>query len=229
MIDKLISAYRAQIYDWTWDEWRLLFGKNPIIALSPLLFILAGIILVWLCYETRSVFLGLFIVIAEGIIVFILDRYAVKRYRQFLINKENGLRKTINFLKSTIETRDLYNQVQIEELIKRLSERIEKRDPLINFTNSIINFFKGIILPIIAFVFGLVSNDLSNLGWKIICSYSIIVVLILGIIRISWGGASILIRTILCRDYDAAFALREDLLDIKLLYFTANQQGENCN
>ncbi|AMJ40922.1 TMF family protein [Anaerotignum propionicum] len=220
MVDRLISAYRAQIYDWTWAEWRSLFKNDTALVLCLILFIVAPVFLICLYYITQSNVILILIIFAEGITVYRMDRFTVKQYRKFLSKKEDRLSKTILYLKTTMETQDLRNEVQIDELVKRLSERIEKRDTLKNFTYSVVNFGKAIILPMITFIAGVYSNDLGNLRWEIICSYSIMVVLILGFIRISWGGVSMIVRTLLCRDYDAALALREDLLDIKFLYFS---------
>ncbi|WP_312047525.1 hypothetical protein [Anaerotignum sp.] len=219
MVDRLISAYRAQIYDWTWADWRSLF-KDKSFVLGLILFVLATVLIFSLYYITRSNIILIFIMLAEGIAVYWIDRLTVKQYRQFLIKKEDRLRKTMLYLKTTIATRDLCNEVQIDELIKRLSDRIDKREPFRNFINGAINFSKAIIFPVVSFIAGVYSNDLGNLSWEILCKYSILVILVMGILRISWVGVSMIVRTLLCRDYDAALALREDLLDIKLLYFS---------
>ncbi len=50
-------------------------------------------------------------------------------------------------------------------------------------------------------------------------AYAVFGIMLLGVACFAWAGFSDIARILFYRDYDAAIALREDLLDLRLLYF----------
>lgn len=53
----------------------------------------------------------------------------------------------------------------------------------------------------------------------VVLAWAISIILIIGLGYAMWGMLSQGLQKITCRNYDAAIALKEDLLDIKLLFF----------
>lgn len=109
--------------------------------------------------------------------------------------------------------------------IKRLSDRIDQRVPFKNFLKGIESFAKAIILPIITYVAGVYSAGLEEISIDVVATYAVFIIMLLGIVRLSWVGFSDIAKTFFCRDYNAAIAFREDLLDLRLLYFRIDKDA----
>lgn len=220
MIDKLISSYRAQIYDWSAKQWWAFLKEKWKPILVSLLFLLLPIGIYVFGAVKKSAITMLLSLLAEAVPIWLLDRYTVKHHISFLQNRQSHLKETEEFLQKTIPDVDLLQKEMIDELIKRLSDRIDQRVPFKNFLKGIENFAKAIILPIITYVAGVYSAGLEEISIDVVATYAIFTIMFLGIIRLSWVGFSDIAKMFFCRDYSAAIAFREDLLDLRLLYFT---------
>lgn len=220
MLDNLIMAYRNQIYDWDLSSWISFYKKNKALSFGfvILLILIIGSIVVLI--KTESSLLSFVVLLGEGLAAVFLDRYSIKKYRIFLLGRQHHLDKTVTFLETILPGNNLFNIEQIEELTIRLTKQIESSIPFSRFLTRLNNFSKAIIFPIITYVAGLFSGDLGHLDVKTVASWAVSVILLLGIAGFTWSGVLMILRTITCRNHDAAIAFREDLLDIKLLYFT---------
>lgn len=225
MLDNLIRAYRTEIYDWSTSKWIAIMKKNQKLFISFLVLLLLIIIPLILYFIYKSSLWILLMLFLEGIEYIVLEHYSAKNYQQFLKNKQDHLNDTISLLKTTLSPQSLYSSKQINALIERLTELIDSNIPFRNFLTALRNFAKAVIVPIIAFIAGLYSGYLKQFGFQTIATWSAILILLLGFICLAWWGFSSMLRSITYRNYNAAIALREDLRDIKLLYFceTENQ------
>ncbi|MFZ2539409.1 MAG: hypothetical protein WAX04_10970 [Oscillospiraceae bacterium] len=220
MLDNLIMAYRAQIYDLNFSKVKGFCKKNKMLAIGFAILMIVIVISVIACIKFKSSLLMLITLIGECITVLVVDRYTVKQYQQFLLSKQHHLEETVSFLKTALNGKNLFSAEQVEELTVRLTRRIESKIPFKNFLTICSNFVKAIILPVITYVAGIYSGNLGQLDFVTVASWGVSVVLLLGIARVAWSGVFAVLRTITCRDHDAAIALREDLMDIKLMYFS---------
>lgn len=220
MLDNLILAYRAQIYDWDFLKWKVFCKKNKLFVIGFVTLILMILVSLAVCIKFKSSILMLIVLLCEGIAAIVMDRYAVKQYQQLLLNKQHHLDETVSLLETCLFGKNLFGMEQVEELTVRLTKRIESKIPFNNFLTGLSKFAKTIILPVITYVSGVYSGNLGQLDFVTVSSWAVSVVLILGIASFAWSGVTAVLRTITCRDYDAAIALREDLMDIKLLYFS---------
>lgn len=173
----------------------------------------------------KSAIIMLLSLLAEGVSLWLLDRYTVKHHIAFLQNRQSHLKETEVFLKKTIPDVNLFQEELIDELIKRLSDRIDQRVPFKNFLKGIESFAKAIILPIITYVAGVYSAGLEEISIDVVATYAVFIIMLLGIVRLSWVGFSDIAKTFFCRDYNAAIAFREDLLDLRLLYFRIDKDA----
>ncbi len=219
MIDKLISSYRAQIYDWSTKQWWAFLKEKWKPILVSLIFLLLPIGIYMFGAVKKSAIIVLVSLLAEGVALWFLDRYTVKHHISFLQNRQSHLKETEEFLQKVIPDVNLLQKEMIDELIKRLSDRIDQRVPFKSFMKGIENFAKAIILPIITYVAGVYSTGLEEMSIDIVATYAVSIIMLLGIARLSWVGFSDIAKTFFCRDYNAAIAFREDLLDLRLLYF----------
>lgn len=222
MLDNLILAYRYEFYDWNIKKFIELYSKNKMQFNILIGFIFVGLCTISYCIYTRSNLLMFIFLLAEIILIILADRFAVKRWQQIVLGKKEHLSKVILFLKTSVTENDLYNEKQIDELIKRLTERIETRIPFNNFKSSLINFGKSIILPVITYIAGIYSSEFSKTDLNTVVTLAISIVLLLGCVFIIWDFVIQSLRKIYHRDYDAAIAFKEDLLDIKLLFFKSS-------
>ena len=223
MIDKLISSYRAQIYDWSVKQWWAFLREKWKPLLVSLFFLLLPICIYVFGAIKKSAIIVLVSLLAEGVSLWLVDRYTVKHHVSFLQNRQNHLKETEEFLQKVIPDANLLQKEMIDELIKRLSDRIDQRVPFKNFMKGIENFAKAIILPIITYVAGVYSTGLEEMSIDIVATYAVSIIMLLGIIRLSWVGFSDIAKIFFCRDYSAAIAFREDLLDLRLLYFRVDR------
>lgn len=183
-----------------------------------LVIIVSGIV----CVKLKSPLLLSIILVLECRIAIFADKYTVKQYSLFLLGKQHHLEETVSFLKTTLPGNNLFNADQIEELTVRLTKRIEAKKPFKNFLNISSNFTKIVILPVVTYVAGVYSGDLKQLDFETVAVLAMSVMLFLGIGCVACSGILVILRTMICKDRDAAIALREDLMDIKLLYFSNN-------
>lgn len=229
MIDKLISSYRAQIYDWSARQWLTFLKEKWKPILISLIFLLLPIGIYVFGAVKKSAIIMLLSLLAEAVPIWLLDRYTVKHHISFLQNRQSHLKETEEFLQKTIPDVDLLQKEMIDELIKRLSDRIDQRVPFKNFLKGIENFAKAIILPIITYVAGVYSAGLEVISIDVVATYAIFTIMFLGIIRLSWVGFSDIAKMFFCRDYNAAIAFREDLLDLRLLYFCVDKDADKID
>lgn len=220
MLDNLILAYRAQIYDWNISKWIDFCKKNKVLVFFIGMFILILGISVSVSIKSKSSLLMLLVLLSEGIVAIFIDRYTVKRYRKFLLNRQGHLDQTVIFLKTVISEKNLFTLENIEVLIERITKRIESKIPFKNFLTRLTNFSKAIILPVITYIAGIYSGNLGQIDFVTVTNWAMSIILILGIVNLTWNGIFIMLRMMICRDYDASIALLEDLMDIKLLHFS---------
>ena len=220
MIDQLIMGYRTEIYDWDISRWAAFCKENKKHVIGFGLFVVLIIISISACFILNSSLLLLLTLICEGIALIYADRKIAKEYQIFIANKQHHLSKVVVLLKNALPDTNLFGLEQIEQLILRLSKQIESTIPFANFLTSLSNFAKAIILPIITYIAGIFSSNLGKLDFETVAGWGISVVLLLGVVQFAWNGFSVVLRTVTCRNHDAAIAFREDLMDIKLMYFS---------
>ena len=222
MVDRLITAYRAQIYDWTLADWKRFCSEQKqfcsIFCVVSFL-IVVGIAASIIC---KNLAFALLAFLLELIAVAFADRYTVKQHQIALANRKNRLYETISFLQNTIPDIDLYHQGQIDELITRLSARIETRAPFKNFLSSAKGFATTIILPIITYIAGAYSSQLQQLDIMIAITYGVSIIISLASLQLIATTLLDILHPLMYKNYDAAVSLREDLMDLKLLYFSKN-------
>lgn len=223
MIDNLIQAYRAQIYDYSLSDW-LLIIKRKWKVLTVCLLCIIGILSAVSCSLYFDLpFIMYITIIVELFLCMVADNYFVKQFRSTLVSEASHLEEVISFLQTVLPNNNLYSKSQIEALIDRLSERINSRQPLRSFIQYLLNFGKSIIVPIITYIAGIYSASIQALEFQVVVVYALAIIIIFAIVYALYLFLSFVIRRITNRDYDAAIALREDLKDIKLLHFTANE------
>lgn len=219
MLDNLILAYRSKYYDWTLKETVEFYKKNKKILLGLIIFILIAIASIIYSLISHTSVLMLVLMIIELILGVASDRLMVKRHRQFIFTKKEHINNVTLFLKTAIPGKDLFSKKQVEELIDRLSIRIDTGAPFNKFKSDLRNFGKVIIFPIITYIAGIYTANVSELEFTVVLAWAISIILIIGLGYVMWGMLSQGLQKITCRNYDAAIALKEDLLDIKLLFF----------
>lgn len=195
--------------------------ENACYLFMLIVFITLSVVLLFIWFKRKSIVALSLALLLDGFVFVLVDRCTAKEYRRFLLSQQEQLGKTISFLHSTLPDIDLYNIEQINMLIQRLTGRIEAKVPFKNFLSGLANFAKGIVLPVVTYIAGIYSKSLENVSIDTVAVDGLVIILLLGLACLVWNFFSAFIRTILCRDYDAAVSFREDLLDIKLLYFSA--------
>ena len=178
MIDKLISSYRAQIYDWSVKQWLAFLKEKWKSVLISLIFLLFPIGIYVFGVAKKSAIIMLLSLLAEGVSLWLLDRYTVKHHIAFLQNRQSHLKETEVFLKKTIPDVNLFQEELIDELIKRLSDRIDQRVPFKNFLKGIESFAKAIILPIITYVAGVYSAGLEEISIDVVATYAVFIIML---------------------------------------------------
>ena len=143
----------------------------------------------------------------------------VKRHQQFISRNQGHINKVVSFLKTAIPDSDLFCKTQVEELINRLSSRIDSGAPFSKFESSLCNFGKIIIVPVIAYIAGAYTANIRKLEFIVVLTLAISIILIIGLCYITCGMLLQGLKKVIHRNYDAAIALKEDLLDIRLLFF----------
>lgn len=220
MINNLILAYRSQFYDWNWTQLKSFFRKNRVLLLFLGIFVLAFIGGLIYCIYSRSSVLMAVLFIVESILSILVDRLSVRRYRTFILSKQNHLNDVISFLRTTVPNNDLYNEKQIDEIIQRLTQFIDASAPFKTFKARLGLFGEKIIFPAITFIVGAYATAIGKMDFLVVITLALNGILILAILYMAWDAVSKALQKIICRDYDAAVTFREDLLDIKLLFFS---------
>ena len=221
MIDRIITAYRAEIFDWSSANlWEIIKSNRKLWAVVFGEMVLIIALLIWGFVRQQFCFVIAALVL-EAIAVIYADRYAVKHHRRTLENRNDHLRDVTEFLRTVVPGVDLFNPDQIGELVNRLTDIIEEKRPFSRIGRSIKSFANTIVIPIITFIAGVSSSYLQKMDVSVVLIYGIGVIFTIAII---WFLTSMLcdcIQPVLCRDFDAAVSLREDLKDLQLLHFPA--------
>lgn len=219
MLDNLIDAYRNQIYDLNKKKLKNIYFVN-----KRLVWITAALVVIYIgsvvYFAFTNPMLSLLWLVVFFVISIAADRYAVKRYRQRILREQEHLKKVVRLLETAVPGINLNNKEQVEELIARLSQRIEAKAPFSRIKTALGKFCKYIILPVIAYIAGVFTSDISKIGFPVVAALSIILFIIFGLFYFIVIVLAELMAKITCRSHDASIALREDLLDIKLLFFT---------
>lgn len=227
MIDRIISAYRAQIYDWNINQLKKLLREKWKFISIAIVLLLCPLVIYAIGVVKNSSIIVLVAFLVEGILIWILDRYAVKHHAAFLQNRQGHLKETERFLREVIPNVNLFQKEKIEELINRLSERIDQEAPFKNFLKGWGSFAKTIVLPIVAYVAGVYAPNLGEISFNVIASHAVFIIIFLSIVWMVWLGLSSILKSIFFRDYDAAMELWKDLLDLRLLYFLSSSDSKN--
>ena len=221
MVDRIITAYRAQIYDLTFaDVWRIYKGNKKLFllvfgGLLAIGFLIAmGLISGHYCLTIIAFSLEVIAMVAA-------DRYAVKEYRKALSAREEHLEMVKEFLKTAICGINLYNPEQIAGLVDRLSKRVEEKRPFYRTSLRLKNFASVVIIPIITYIAGAFSGNLQQMEFSDVLLFGIGIIIALATIWLVGTMLLDFLRLVFCRDFDAAVSLREDLLDLQLLQFPA--------
>ncbi len=215
VIDNLITAYRAEIYDMRFSELRKIIKENWKVMLLLLITIFLLGVCIYGLIQNNSMVMLVFIVLAS-ITLIMADRCIVGTYKTYIQRRNDRLNKLEEILLHAIPGINLSQKEIMDEIIQRLTERIEKRVPFKNLLGSLGSFSKVIVLPVITYVAGAYSSSLEQITINVVAAYAIAIVIICGVIRLSWELVSRAAKVIFCRDYHAAIALREDLLDLHL-------------
>lgn len=228
MLDDLILAYRSRFYDWDFKEIKELCSKNRVILLWLSAFVLSAVSITVYCVYAKSVPFMFALLTMELALGIWADRYTVKQYQRILSGKRDHLAEVASLLRTAVPGENLYHAEQIEEMIERLTNRIETRIPFRNLRSGLSGFGKAIVLPAATYIAGAYSARISQAEFQTVLTWGILIVLILGLADAAIRIVTQALRKITCRDYDAAVAFREDLLDIRLLFFTAGaKRGES--
>lgn len=219
LLDNLILAYRSKFYDWGLKEIVEFYKENKKTFWGLIVFVLIAIATIIYSLIHRTNVLLLVPVLIELNLGVAIDRLMVKRHRQFISKKKEHINKVALFLKTAIPHKDLFSKKQVEELIARLSIRIDTGAPFHKFKVNLRNFGKTIVFPIITYIAGIYTTNIRELEFTMVLTWAISVILIIGLGYIMWGMLSQGLQKITSRNYDAAIAFKEDLLDIKLLFF----------
>lgn len=221
MVDRIITAYRAQIYDLSLAETLKIIKRNWKLWIAVFGTMIAIFVLLIWGFLSQKLWMVVTAILLETIAVICADRYAVKQHRRALENRNEHLTDVTDFLKTVIPGTDLFNPDQVGELVNRLTGIVEENRPFARFGRSIKNFANTIVIPIITFVAGVCSSYLQQMDISVVLVYGIAAIFTIAII---WFLTSMLldfVRPFLCRDFDAAVSLREDLMDLQLLHFPA--------
>ena len=222
MIDRLIHAYRAQIYDLDFKEWwRIVISKwKPLLAC--ILFIIGIVLAVIFSIRFNLHVITYSAIIVEYIFFYFADKYIIKQFEAGLLSQTEHLEKVIKLLRTVLPDSNLNNAAQIDLLIDRLSEKIATKPPLHSLSHHIINFCKHFVLPIITFIAGAYASTIQSLEFGKVAAYAMAIIVIAAIAYTLFIYLFEITRKLTNKDHNAAMALLEDLKDIKLLYFSSS-------
>ncbi len=220
MLESLILAYRYQFFRVNLQKAIAFCRENKLLLIGTLFFLISIIAFtIWTIIISSSI-LQFIALLIELIGVYVVDRTMVKRYQYYLSQRQGHLENVVSFLQTVVPNTDLFNGPQVEELITRLTERIELGAPFKKLKEVVMGFGKSVILPFATFIAGLYTNDLQKMEPVVVVSYAIGVAMLVGILYVLIKLFLELLKKLAFRDYDAAVAFRNDLLDIKFLSFT---------
>lgn len=222
-MDNLILAYRSKFYDCGLKATIAFYKKNKGLLWAFIAFTCSVIVTMIYSVKSQNTALMLALMISEILAGIICDRWAVKHYQQYISRKKEHINDVTLFLKAAISEKDLFSKKHIEELIDRLSVRIDAGAPFNKFKSSLGKFSNVIVFPIVGYIAGLYTTNMRELGFAVILVWSVSIILLTGTLYFAGVALSQALQKIICRDYDAAKALREDLLDIKLLFFVSDK------
>lgn len=220
MLDNLILAYRSKFYTWNLKDVVNFWQKNKKITLIFIIFIFVAVVVTIYSLIVKTSIPVFVLLLIELIAIIPIDRLIVKKHQEIISTKKEHIDEVILFLKNAIPGHDLSGKNQVDELIARLSIRIDAGAPFNKFISQLRNFVKVIALPIIAYIAGVYSNTVSELDFWFVIGIAVSLILIIGFLYIISGMIYQELQKITCRNYDVAIALKEDLSDIKLLFFT---------
>lgn len=220
MLDNLILAYRSKFYTWNLKDVVNFWHKNKKITLIFIIFIFVAVAVTIYSLIGKTSIPVFVLLLIELIAIIPIDRLIVKKHQEIISTKKEHIDEVILFLINAIPGHDLSGKNQVDELIARLSIRIDAGAPFNKFISQLRNFVKVIALPIIAYIAGVYSNTVSELDFWFVIDIAVSLILIIGFLYIILGMIYQELQKITCRNYDVAIALKEDLSDIKLLFFT---------
>ena len=215
MIDNLIISYQAQIYNQRFQQNKFIV-KIIYVILS--LLCLTIVINTWSFSKKITIFTFVPSFVAISF-TYCLNQYLVKHNLDFLQSRKRGLDDTKKFLKNVIPGIDLYQKDMIDELINRISGYIDQITPFKYYLDNIKSFTKTIMVPIISYIAGMHSNEIKNLSIDFIVKGGFRIIFLYIILKLIWDIFSDAVTILYCKNYNAAIAFREDLLDLRFLYF----------
>ena len=216
MLESLIYAYRHRVYDWDLKRFLRIISQNKkFFGLSALVLLLLLAFSIGLFY-VKSTILALGYVLVITLIVYQVDSHLNSRYRLFVMARQARLETVISLLKTTIPQIDLFTPAHVDMLVTRLSSYIEASAATATLAPTLNNFIKPVVLPIAAFIAGAYASRIGQLDPVKVITWVLYLIVLLALCY----GALAWMRRMEGRSRCAAAALREDLLDIKLLYFS---------
>lgn len=220
MVDRIITAYRAKIYDLTFaDVWRIYKSNKKLCLL-----LLGGILVIGSLIVAGLIsghyYLTIIAFAFEVIAMVAADRYAVQQYRKALSARKEHLEMVMEFLKTAICGVDLCNPEKIAGLVERLSKRVEEKRPFYRISLRLKNFASFVVIPIITYIAGAFSSYLQQMELADVLLFGMGIIIAVATIWLVGTMLLDFLRLVFCRDFDAAVSLREDLLDLQLLHFS---------
>lgn len=221
MIEKLITAYRAKIYDMSFSDYCKLIKQNKKFFLLFTVLMLSIISLCVIGIQCKKFFLVIIAAFSTIITIIWADRTVVRQHRKAIVNRMDHLQEFSDFLKNAIPKINLHDAEHIKELVSRFSVYTDEMYPFRKITNKVKQFTSAVIVPVIAYLAGIYTPFVSELELNTVLLVGVGIIVLLAIAWI-WSSMIIeILRPLFCRDYDAAVSMREDLLDLQLLYFTS--------
>lgn len=219
MINSIVTAYRAQIYDRSVkDMWTIVNNDKKLwIVIITVFSVVIGFAIAGVAFDNQYLTGAAFVI--EIVAIIAADRFAVSRYRRALERRQEHLTYVVEFLQTTVPGVDLCNKKYIDEVIIRLTDYVEEKRPFSRLVNKLTNFAKSIIIPVITYIAGVCAGQLQEIDADLIVTYGIGFILLAATVWLAMSVLRDAIKPILCRDYDAAVSLREDLKDLQLLRF----------
>lgn len=220
MVERLITAYRAKIYDMTFSDYRKLIKQNKKFFLLFTALMLSIIVVCVVGILCKKFFMVIAAVIATIITIIWADRTVVRQHRKAIVNRMDHLKEFSDFLKDAIPNNNLHDAEHIKELVSRLSVYTDEMYPFRKITNKAKQFATAIVVPVVAYLAGAYTPLVLEQELNTVLTLGVGIIILLALAWI-WGGMIMdILRPLFCRDYDAAVSMREDLLDLQLLYFS---------
>lgn len=216
MLESLIYAYRHRVYDWDLKRFLRIISQNKkLFGWSALVLLLLLALAAGLLY-VKSTALSFGYVLVVVLIFYQAESFLSTRYRLYVEASQSRLEKVTDLLKTTIPQIDLFTPAHVDMLVTRLSSYIEASAATATLAPTLNNFIKPVALPIAAFIAGAYASRIGQLDPVKVITWVLYLIVLLALCY----GALAWMRRMEGRSRCAAAALREDLLDIKLLYFS---------